>query len=169
MSTFDESLALLLLPTKLEEFELQAHARELLAIPRVVALEPSKVRTPRFMLQSTSLRQARRLRLPGRPRMLILYHPAQYPLANALAIQYEEAELWYIPPDLEALGQDGAVRTRDLLEFDEFARERAERTLSARDEDVDTEPIMLRMRELDVINARAFVPGRRPPPPAAAS
>ncbi len=35
-----EPLAVLLLPCKLEQFELAKHARGLLSIPRVLALEP---------------------------------------------------------------------------------------------------------------------------------
>ncbi len=94
----DEPLAALLLPARLESFELEAHARDLLAIPRVIALEPSRVRTPRFMREATTARQAARLRLPGRLRLLVLYHPAQYPLARALSSQHEDAELWYVAP-----------------------------------------------------------------------
>ena len=45
----DDPLAVLLLPGRLEGLELEAHARDLLSIPRVVALEPSRVRPPRFL------------------------------------------------------------------------------------------------------------------------
>jgi hypothetical protein len=33
--------------------------------------------------------------LPGRPRALVVFHPAQYPLARALLAEHPEAELWY--------------------------------------------------------------------------
>ncbi len=158
----DESLAVLLLPAKLEGFELEAHARDLLSIPRVVALEPSRVRTPRFLRNAVSLRQARRLRFPGRPRLIVLYHPEQYPLARALLTHYEELELWYIPPGDEARRAAGGADARELLEFDELARIHAAHTLpptaGAEVQDAD---LRLRLRELDVINPRAFFPGAR--------
>jgi hypothetical protein len=156
----DESLAVLVLPGKLEGFELEAHARELLSIPRVIALEPSRVHTPRFLRNPVSLRQARRLRLPGRPRLLVLYHPAQYPLARALLSHYDELELWYIPPGHEASRATGAADARELLEFDELARIHATQTLPVTEgAEVRDADLRLRMRELDVINPRVFVPG----------
>lgn len=158
----DEPLAVLLLPGKLEGFELEAHARELLSIPRVIALEPSRVRTPGFLRDATSLRQARRLRFPGQPRLLVLYHPAQYRLARGLRGHHEELELWYIPPSREALGAAGEAPTRELLAFDELARENAKQSLPViGGEKVNDEPLRLRLRELDVINPRAFVPAGR--------
>ena len=57
----EDSLAVLLLPSKLEGFELEAHARGLLSIPRVIALEPSRFRTPRLLRNAVGMRQARRL------------------------------------------------------------------------------------------------------------
>ena len=80
----DEPLGLLLLPSALENFELAEHARGLLQIPRVVALEPGRVRTPSFIRDAAAVRQAKRLKLPGVPRLVVLYHPIQYPLARAL-------------------------------------------------------------------------------------
>ncbi len=155
-----EPLGVLLLPGTLEGFALEAHARELLSIPRVIALEPSRVRTPRFMVDAVSARQARKLRLPGRPALLVLYHPAQYPLARALRAQYEPADLWYVRSDPQASGIDAA--DNQLLEFDELARAHATRTLDV-DEGpvVPDEPLRLRMRELEVISPRPFIPGGR--------
>jgi hypothetical protein len=154
----DDSLAVLLLPGKLEGLVLEGHARDLLSIPRVVALEPSRVRPPRFLRDATGLRQARRLRFPGRPRLLVLYHPAQYPLARALCAYHEDLELWYIPP-----GREDEAHTRELLAFDELARERARQVLTATEGGgVDDAPLRARLRELDVISPRAFIPGGRP-------
>jgi hypothetical protein len=156
-----EPLAVLMLPGKLEGFTLKAHARDLLAIPRVVALEPSRVRTPRFTRDATSARQARRLRFPGTPRVLVLYHPTQYPLARALRSRYEDAELWYVPPDLDGLRATGRA-DRDLGAFDELARERSEGTLEVLPgAEVADGPLRLRLRELEVISPLAFVPDRR--------
>src|SRR5689334_17386474 len=125
----DDSLGLLLLPSRLEDFELQAHARALLEIPRVIALEPSRVPTPRFLRDAAGLRQARRLRFPGLPRMAVLYHPTQYPLARGLLTHYDDLELWYIPPQREALQVADEQESRELLEFDELARDKATRIL----------------------------------------
>ena len=158
----DDSLAVLLLPGKLEGLVLEGHARDLLSIPRVVALEPPRVRPPRFLREATSLRQARRLRFPGRLRLLVLYHPAQYPLARALCAYHEDLELWYIPPGREALAADEA-HTRELLAFDELARERARQVLTVTEGGgVDDAPLRARLRELDVISPRAFIPRGRP-------
>jgi hypothetical protein len=159
----DDSLAVLLLPGKLEGLVLEGHARDLLSIPRVVALEPSRVRPPRFLRDATSLRQARRVRLPGRLRLLVLYHPAQYPLARALCAHHEDLELWYIPPGREALEAADEAHTRELLAFDELARERARQVLTATEgSGVDDAPLRARLRELGVISPRAFIPGGRP-------
>lgn len=154
----DEPLGVLLLPSALEGFELEAHARDLLAIPRVLALEPARVRVPRLLRDSASMRTAARLRFPGRPRMLVLYHPAQYPLARALGARYSDAELWYVRPDLDALhGSAGDLGTLDAL-----ARERAAQTpVVAGEEGVPDEPLRLRLRELGVIDPHAFMPGAR--------
>jgi hypothetical protein len=159
----DDSLAVLLLPGKLEGLVLEGHARDLLSIPRVVALEPSRVRPPGFLRDATSLRQARRLRFPGRLRLLVLYHPAQYPLARALCAYHEDLELWYIPPGREALEAADEAHTRKLLAFDELARERARQVLTATEGGgVDDAPLRARLRELDVISPRAFIPRSRP-------
>jgi hypothetical protein len=155
----DDPLAVLLLPGRLEGFALEAHAHDLLSIPRVVALEPSRVRLPRFLSDAVSLRQARRLRFPGRPRLLVLYHPAQYPLARALCACHENLELWYIPPGRRALETGDQAHARELLVFDERARERARQVLTATEGGVDAAPLRARLRELDVINPRAFIPG----------
>jgi hypothetical protein len=159
----DDSLAVLLLPGKLEGLALERHARDLLSIPRVIALEPSRVRPPRFLRDANSLRQARRLRFPGRLRLLVLYHPAQYPLARALRAYHEDLDLWYIPPGREALETADEAHARELLAFDELARERARQVLTATEGGgVDDAPLRARLRELDVISPRAFIPGGRP-------
>jgi hypothetical protein len=158
-----DSLAILLLPGKLEGTALEAHARDLLSIPRVVALEPSRVRPPRFLRDGISLRLARRLRFPGRPRLLLLYHPAQYPLARALCACYEDLELWYIAPGGQDRPAADQAQAPEVPALDALARERATRVLSAAETgDVDDAPLRERLRELDVINPRAFLPGARP-------
>lgn len=156
----EDSLGLLLLPSRLEDFEREAHARGLLSIPRVIALEPSRVRTPRLLRDAAGLRQARRLRLPGRPRLAVLYHPAQYPLARGLLTQYPDLELWYIPPAAEGLQGHDEVETRELGEFDDLARGKATEILAVVEgEPVRDAPLRERLRELEVISPRAFIPG----------
>src|SRR5437660_3523605 len=83
-----EPLGALLLPCRLEEFEFVDHARSLLAIPRVLALEPRRVRPPGRFAEGQAVRQARRLKLPGEPRLVVLYDPAQYALGRAICARY---------------------------------------------------------------------------------
>ena len=153
----EDSLAVLLLPATLEGFELEDHARALLSIPRVIALEPSRFPTPRFMRNAVGVRQARRLAFPGRPRMVVLYHPAQYPLARALLAHDDELELWYLPlvdePSLAASGE--------LREFDQLAREHATQIVAVGGAEVPDADLRQRLVELDVINSRVFVPVAR--------
>ncbi|MDQ6834596.1 MAG: hypothetical protein M3016_00230 [Actinomycetota bacterium] len=159
-----EPLAVLLLPRRLEEFELAAHARDLLQIPRAVALEPPRVATLGFLADVVATRNARRLRFPGKPRVIVLYDPRQYPLARALGSRYQEAELWYARPDRSAVQASGERRLGELLAFDERAAERASGVLVATagaDPRLENEPLRRRLRELEVISSRAFVPGAR--------
>lgn len=157
----DDALAVLLLPGQLEGFAREDHARGLLSVPRVVALEPSRLRPPGLLRDTICQRQARRLRFPGRLRLLVLYHPAQYPLARALCAHYQDLELWYIPPEREALEAADEAHTRELVTLDEVTRERATRVLVASEHHVDDESLRVRLRELGVINPRAFLPGTR--------
>jgi hypothetical protein len=157
-----EPLALLLLPSKLDEFELADHARSLLRIPRVVALEPGRLRTPRLLRQSAPVRAAKRIRLPGEPRVIVLYRPEQYPLARALSARYQEAELWYIRPDPSALFVEGG--SAELADLDRLAAERAgAMRLGVQGPELSEveERLLMRLRELEVISSRPFVPGAR--------
>jgi len=152
----EDSLALLLLRGPLEGFEFEEHARSLLSIPRVIALEASRARAPRVFREGAALRQARRLRFPGRVRLLVLYHPAQYPLARALRDRHD-AELWYV----EAHAGDSWVvgGDRELHESDALARERADAFLLRTDvTNIEDEALRARLRDLDVISPYAFVP-----------
>jgi hypothetical protein len=157
--TLVEPLALLLLPSELEQFDRREHARELLEIPRVVALEPSRRRAPRWLRDTIPMRQVKRLRLPGEPRMLVLYHPAQYPLARGLRARYNEAELWYVRPGPETLVAEPTYTREELLELDQLAAERAAQDKAT--EGLAGEDLRLRLRELGVISHRPFVPGAR--------
>lgn len=160
-----EPLGVLLLPAKVEDFELADHARDLLAIPRVLALEPGRVRTPRLLRHTAPIRTAKHLRFPGKPRLFVLYHPLQYPLARALCARYREAELWYIRPNPRAVGDPGEA-TGELTEFDRLARERATdaRVISQEAEPQESRELLRgRLRELGIISPYPFVPGARIP------
>ena len=157
----DDVLAALLLPGPLEGFAREDHARGMLSIPRVIALEPSRLRPPGFLRDQVCSRQARRLRFPGRLRLLVLYHPAQYPLARALCARYQDLELWYIPPERETMEAADEAHSRELMALDQIARERATRVIVASGPHVDDESLRARLRELGVINPRAFLPGAR--------
>lgn len=157
----DDALAVLLLPGRLEGLPRERHARDLLLIPRVIALEPSRMRAPAFLTDAVTQRQARRLRFPGMLRLLVLYHPAQYSLARALCAHYGDLELWYIPPGRETLGTAIQARTREMVSLDELARERATQVLTASEQHVDDGSLRVRLRELGVIDPRAFNPGAR--------
>jgi hypothetical protein len=157
----DDVLGALLLPGPLEGFAREDHARGLLSIPRVIALEPSRMRPPGFLRDQICSRQARRLRFPGRLRLLVLYHPAQYPLARALCARYEDLELWYVPPRRESMEAGDAAHRRELAVLDEMVRERATQVVEASEDHVNDESLRVRLRELGVINHRAFVPGSR--------
>ena len=158
----EEPLGLLLLPQTLEQFELGDHARSLLQIPRVLALEPGRFRTPRVLREAAPLRQAKRLKLPGRPRLVVLYHPIQYPLARALLGRYPEVELWYFRPRWEGLQEVAGYTRQELLELDELAAERSAQILATGQElSTSTDELRARMLELEIISARPFVPGGR--------
>jgi hypothetical protein len=146
----------LLLPCRLEDFDLSDHARDLLSIPRVIALEASRRRAPRFLRDTAPTRQAKRLRFPGRPRVVVLYHPAQYPLARALVARYEGSELWYIGRDAGELRDEPGYGSEELTELDSLARTRARQTIGPGDG-----ALRFRLRELEIISHRPFVPGVR--------
>lgn len=161
--TATEPLGLLILPEKLEAFELAEHARELLSIPRVLALEPGRLPTPRFLRESAPARAAKRLKFPGTPRLFVLYHPRQYPLARALSARHAESELWYIRPDPRTLAEQDE-RPDELADLDRLAYERATpaRVISQDSEPGELrEPLRLRLRELEVISPHPFIPGAR--------
>jgi hypothetical protein len=125
-----DPLAVLLLPQRLEEFELTEHARDLLRAPRVVALEPPRVpwrrlaRLPEAFALRTALRSAKRLKLPGEVRVVILYDPLQTFMALALLARHPEAELWYLRPEREGTEADAKLERR-IPELDARARRRA--------------------------------------------
>jgi hypothetical protein len=151
----------LLLPGKLEEFELAAHAQDLLDIDRVVALEPSRRQPRKMASEILAIRQARRLRFPGKPRVVVLFHPRQYHLARALAAKHD-AELWYVAG--AALDPRSSEEEQELKLLDDRAREVAAGVITpGATENVrsDNEPLRARLVELEIISHRPFIPGAR--------
>jgi hypothetical protein len=119
----DRPLCVLLLPAPLETFELRDRAEDLLTAPGVAAVDPPRLsytaaaRLGESFADSLAVVQARRMRLPGHPRALVVFDPLQYPLARALVGLHPDAELWYGPA-----ATPGSGRERELHEL---AAERA--------------------------------------------
>jgi glycosyltransferase involved in cell wall biosynthesis len=115
-------IAVLLLPRELESFILRDQAEDLLTAPGVVAVEPARVpygaylRLPASVADGLAATQARRLRLPGMPRAIVIFHPLQYPLARGLIAQHRDAELWYWRWDRYEVAYDATPRQRERLE-----------------------------------------------------
>jgi hypothetical protein len=76
----DRPLCVLLLPRMLEQFILRDQAEDLLTAPGVVAIEPARVpygaylRVPGPVADGLAATQARRLRLPGAPAAIVIFH-----------------------------------------------------------------------------------------------
>ena len=115
-------IAVLLLPRELERFILRDQAEDLLAAPGVVAVEPARVpygaylRLPASVADGLAATQARRLKLPGIPRAIVIFHPLQYPLARGLIAIHPDAELWYWRWDRYEVAYDASPRQRARLE-----------------------------------------------------
>jgi hypothetical protein len=111
-------LCLLLLPGELESFALRAHAEDLLSGPGVLAVEPPRLgragRMPASLADGLAVGAGRRMKLPGFPRVLVIFHPLQYPHARGLIMAYPDAELWYWRH--EPLALRGSHRRRERVE-----------------------------------------------------
>jgi len=125
-------IALLLLPRALERFILRDQAEDLLRAPGVIAVEPARVpygalgRLPAGVADVVAATQARRMRLPGTPCAVVMFHPLQLPLARALVARFPGCELWYGRWDRYEEAYDAGPRLRRrLAELHEEAAERA--------------------------------------------
>jgi hypothetical protein len=134
----DQPLLVLLLPRPLERFILRDQAEDLLHAPGAIAVEPARIpygavgRAPAPVGAWMAAQQARRLRLPGTPRAVAIFHPFQYPLARALLAREPDAELWYGRWDRYEEAYDAGPRTkRRLQELHAQAAERAALTFVA--------------------------------------
>jgi hypothetical protein len=114
----DRPLCVLLLPAPLEAFELRERAEDLLTAPGVAAVDPPRLsytaaaRLGESFADGLAVVQARRMRLPGHPRALVLFAPLQYPLARALTGAHPDAELWYGPVAEPATERERALHER---------------------------------------------------------
>ncbi|MDQ3770300.1 MAG: hypothetical protein M3370_12605 [Actinomycetota bacterium] len=115
----DRPLCVLLLPRALSGFILRDQAQDLLRSPDVVAVGPPRVpygaiaRLPwplRVLVAAMAARALHR-RLPGPPRVAVIFHPVQLPVARALGAQ----ELWYGRWDRYEQAYDASPRRRRAL------------------------------------------------------
>jgi len=133
-------LALLLLPRTLEEFILRDQAEDLLRARGVVAIEPPAIRygvlgrLPDWLSDALAVAQARRMRLGGEVRAVVIFHPLQLPLARALLARHPGSELWYGRWDRYERAYDAGPRLRRRLEaLHEEAADRSALTFVASD------------------------------------
>jgi hypothetical protein len=143
----ERPLCLLLLPAPLERCAVRERAEELLQAPGVAAVDPPRLsytraaRLGESFADSLAVIQARRMRLPGFPRALVVFDPLQYPLARALAGIHPDAELWYGPADVPEAGL--------ARELHDLAGERAVLRFGA-----DNAPLWARMEALGIESGR---------------
>ena len=140
----EQHLLVLLLPERLERFHLEVQARALLRAPGVVAVDPARLPLARFpagLAAGLAVGQAKRMRLPGTPAAVAIFHPLQFYLGGALLARHPAAELWYGEPE-------PAERER-LEELHLAAAERAALTFPVTP-DLDITPLQLRMLELGI-------------------
>ncbi len=120
-------ICVLLLPRELERFILRDQAEDLLRAPHVVAVDPPRVRYGAIARLPTpagdmiAARQAKRLvralrRDRGEPRVVVIFHPLQYPLARALLGLCPGSELWYGRWDRYERAYDASPARRERLE-----------------------------------------------------
>jgi hypothetical protein len=115
-------LLVLLLPRPLAGFILHDQAVDLLRRPGVTAVEPGRLpygllgRLPDGPARLLARIWASRLKLPGSPSAVAIFHPFQLPLAEALMELHPGAELWYSRWDRYESAYDAGRVTRRRLE-----------------------------------------------------
>jgi len=114
-------LLVLLLPRSLPDFLHRDQAEDLLRSPGATVVEPGRVpygvfgRLPDSAGRSVARAAAHRMRLPGRPRAIAVFHPFQLPVAEALLELHPGAELWYSRWDRYEVAYDAHGWTRRRL------------------------------------------------------
>jgi hypothetical protein len=133
-------ICVLLLPRSLGAFLLRDQAEDLLRGPGVVAVEPGRIpygawlRLPEAAGRRLARVQARRLleRLAGVPRVVVIFHPVQEPLAAALCDLVPGCALWYGRWDRYERAYDAGPARRARLEaLHEAAARRSALTFAA--------------------------------------
>jgi hypothetical protein len=143
----EQQLLVLLLPQRLERFHLEPQARELLRAPGAVAVDPARIpvgRIPAPVAAGLAVGQAKRMRLPGVPGAVAIFHPLQFFLAGALLARHRTAELWYGEPEADEVAPYDELHTAAL--------ERAALRFPVTT-DLDITPLRLRMAELGILTA----------------
>jgi hypothetical protein len=118
-----EPRVLLLLPRPLEGFILEDQARDLLRSDAVLAADPPRVRygavarLPAPLRATLARGSARRLlkAIGGDLRAVAIFHPVQWPLAQALLAARPQAELWYGRWDRYEAAYDASPAMRERL------------------------------------------------------
>jgi hypothetical protein len=162
-----EPIALLLLPRPLDAFILRDQAQDLLRADGVVAADPPAVpygtvlRLPQVMAHGVARRTARRLlralRRHGTPRVLVIFHPVQWPLARAILDAEPDVELWYWCWDRFDHAYDASPSRRArLATYHEAAAERARLTIAASVRLAELEREAGRVPELVPLSADLF-------------
>src|SRR5436190_13086243 len=91
-------IALMLVPRTIDGFIQYDQGQDLLRSPSVVGIEAPRVpygvlgRLPDTIADALAAGQARRLKLPGEPRVAMVFHPFQLPLARGILARWPECE-----------------------------------------------------------------------------
>ena len=146
-----QPICVLLLARELEQFILREQAEDLLRSPAVVAVDPPRVRygaisrLPRPVGAVLAARQAKRLLKTlrgdrGEPRVVVIFHPLQLPLAKAIQADCPGCEIWYSRWDRYELAYDATPERRErLAELHQQASEASSLTFAVSDTLVEIE------------------------------
>lgn len=136
-----DPVALLMLPRTLETFLHRDQAEDLLRAPGVYAVDAPRLpygalaRLPTSLGDGLGFRAGRRMKLPGDPRAIVIFHPVQYPLVRGLLSRHPDCELWYGLGDRYEVAYDASERLRGRLrELHAQAAERAALVFTVSDE-----------------------------------
>jgi hypothetical protein len=161
-------LALLMLPRELEGFIMRDQAEDLLRATQVVAVDPPRIRygamarLPRGLAERMAGRTANRLiralrRRGDRARIIVIFHPVQVLLAQAILEREPECELWYGRWDRYEHAYDAGPHLRErLAELHELAATLSSLTFVASGELARLEAAEGRDAKLVPLSADAF-------------
>jgi hypothetical protein len=139
----DGALCVLLLPASLPRFILRDQAEDLLRSPGVVAVAPGRVpygaygRLPEAAADRVAAEHARQVlrTLGGPPRVVVIFHALQEPVARAILDATPGCELWYWRWDRYERAYDASPRLRERLDrLHEAAASRAALVVAVSDE-----------------------------------